>query len=50
MFVDQLNEFTENIQSKFDSRLTELDNKGEKYNKVQTHRIFLILSSFRYFH
>ena len=28
MFADQLNEFTENIKSKFESRLTALDRAG----------------------
>ena len=29
MFADQLNEFTENIGSKIESRLTALDSKGK---------------------
>ena len=29
MFADQLNEFTENIKTKFESRLTTLDRAGE---------------------
>ena len=29
MFADQLNEFTENIKTKFESRLTALDRAGD---------------------
>ena len=40
MFADQLNEFTENIKTKFESRLTALDRAGAE---IQQHLDSLIL-------
>ena len=33
MFADQLNEFTENIKTKFESRLTALDRAGAEITR-----------------
>ena len=43
MFADQLNEFTENIKTKFESRLTALDRAGAEIEQHLDSLMFHII-------